>query len=331
MSWNYRRRASNESPNDWHWKYDPAGSAELGGAMTARRVVGAIGRLLIGFGVVVLLFVVYLLWGTGLFEASHQNALRQQFNHELARTPGTSTSSTSPGATTTTTPLSGVQQAGVVPPEGQPVGILDIPKIGVDKVVVEGTGTADLHLGPGHYPGTPLPGQPGNAAIAGHRTTYGAPFYNLNELQPGDPIYVTTTQGRFLYKVTEQLVVSPSDVSVVAATQTNELTLTTCNPRFSAAQRLVIHASLMTPAAPAPKGPAAHPKKVLADGLAGEQGSWVSTVAWGLGCLALAAGLWLVARRWRHRLVVYGVGVVPMLVLLFFFYQNVSPLLPASF
>ena len=76
-----------------------------------------------------------------------------------------------------------------------------IPKIGVDKAVIQGVGVPDLKKGPGHYPSTPLPGQPGNAAIAGHRTTYGAPFYRLDELAPGDKILVATKQGHFEYKV----------------------------------------------------------------------------------------------------------------------------------
>ena len=78
-----------------------------------------------------------------------------------------------------------------------------IPAIGVDKIVVEGVSLADLKKGPGHYPETPLPGQEGNAAIAGHRTTYGAPFNRLDELEPGDEITVTTVQGEFTYEVTE--------------------------------------------------------------------------------------------------------------------------------
>ena len=82
------------------------------------------------------------------------------------------------------------------PADGQPVGLLQIPRIGVDKVIIEGTSTTDLRQGPGHYLGTPLPGQAGNAAIAGHRTTYGAPFYNLNELQPVTPIIGHHHAGR---------------------------------------------------------------------------------------------------------------------------------------
>ncbi len=321
-----------------------------------RRLLIGLGSVLIGFGVLVLLFVAYLLWGTGISEASHQHALRQQFQHELAGVNGhgsssasSSTSSSIPSSrsscsttsapsssTTTTLPTSGTQTPvpSTVPAEGQPIGILQIPKIAADNVVVEGTATADLHLGPGHYPGTPLPGQPGNAAIAGHRTTYGAPFYNLDELAPGDPIFVTTTQGRFCYNVTRVLVVSPSDLAVVAPSPTPELTLTTCNPRFSASQRLVVQASLSvdTPPSTIPEQPSrSRPRRSSSSGLAGEQGGWTGALSWGLACLAVGIGAWALARTRRHPGVIYALGAIPLLVVLFLFFENLSPLLPASF
>ena len=116
--------------------------------------------------------------------------------------------------------------------------------IGVNQVVVEGTNTPDLRKGPGHYTGTPLPGQGGNAAIAGHRTTYGHPFYNLDSVKVGDPIVLTTLQGIFVYDTTKSFVVSPSDTTVIDNVFANHLTLTTCNPRFSASTRLIVQAKL---------------------------------------------------------------------------------------
>ena len=305
--------------------------------------MGAAGKALVIFGVVVLLFVAYLLWGTGIYASQHQHALRQQFEHELGalKDKGNSSSSTSaPASPTTTLPPSTVKQPvpGDVPAEGQPIGIIQIPKIGLDMVVVEGTGTADLRLGPGHYPGTPLPGQPGNAAIAGHRTTYLHPFYDLNDLSPGDPIYVTTTQGRFRYDVTQQLVVSPSDTAVVAPTVTNELTLTTCTPPFSATQRLVLHALLAPGTTPAavPRSSerssgSSSSSTSSSSGLAGEEAGWFATLGWGAASLAAGIGVWLLARRRRNPLAAYALGAVPLLVILFLFFENLSPLLPASF
>lgn len=333
MSWRYNR---NQAPS-------PRSRARL----SVRKAVNAIGMTLVAFGVILLLFVAYLLWGTGLYTSQHQNALHAQFCREnrsakacngsgSSRSKGTTGShatTTVPSTTTTTLPISGVKQPvpGDVPPEGQPVGIIQIPKIGLDMVVVEGTSTADLRLGPGHYPGTPLPGQPGNAAIAGHRTTYLHPFYNLNEMAPGDPIYITTAQGLFKYATTQLMVVDPSDVEVVAPTPTPELTLTTCNPRFSASQRLVLQASLVSPPAPAPPHASREKPPSISSGLAGEQGSWTGTVGWGAACVAVAAGVLMFGRRRRRRWVTYLVGLVPFLVLLFFFFENLSPLLPASY
>ena len=122
---------------------------------------------------------------------------------------------------------------------------LNIPDIGVDKIVIEGVALGDLKRGPGHYPETPLPGQPGNAAIAGHRTTYGAPFNRINELDRGDEILVTTVQGAFRYEVSDQLIVSPSEVGVLDDFGDNRLTLTACHPKYSARQRIIVVAALV--------------------------------------------------------------------------------------
>src|SRR5206468_12704168 len=100
----------------------------------------------------------------------------------------------------------------------------------VEKTVVQGVGVEDLKKGPGHYSDTPMPGQQGNASIAGHRTNYGAPFYNLDQLKPSDPILVTTVQGSFRYDVLETKIVRPSKVDVLENTPDNRLTLTTCHP-----------------------------------------------------------------------------------------------------
>ena len=129
---------------------------------------------------------------------------------------------------------------------------IKIPAIDVDVVVVEGTTASALRAGAGHYPTTPLPCEPGNVGIAGHRTTYGKPFTNLDRLQPGDDIILETPIGTCTYKVgPAPYVVSPKDTSVVAPTPEPSLTLTTCHPKGSARQRLVIRATLQGPAAQA--------------------------------------------------------------------------------
>ena len=90
---------------------------------------------------------------------------------------------------------------------------LEIPRIGLDEIVVSGVGVDDLQEGPGPLPRRPLPGEHGNAAIAGHRTTYGAPFLDIDKLKPGDEVVATTYAGRYVYKVTGTKIVSPSEIS----------------------------------------------------------------------------------------------------------------------
>jgi sortase A len=116
-----------------------------------------------------------------------------------------------------------------------------IPAIDVDVVVVEGITPSALRAGAGHYPQTPLPCEPGNMAIAGHRTTYGKPFGNIDRLKPGDTIEVTTPIGGCVYQVSKPpFVVPPTDITVLDATPDRSITLTTCHPRGSAAERLIV-------------------------------------------------------------------------------------------
>src|SRR5207249_8896058 len=133
---------------------------------------------LTGAGVLILLFVAYQLWGTGLYTSRQQDSLRSQFKQQAHV-----------DQPTTSTTLAPAKQPPPAPSVGA-VANIRIPKIGVDKIVVQGVGEADLRKGPGHYPETPMPGEQGNAAIAGHRTTYGAPFNRLDELAPGDEVLV---------------------------------------------------------------------------------------------------------------------------------------------
>ena len=127
---------------------------------------------------------------------------------------------------------------------GSWIGVLTIPTLGLTQAIIEGTGEGQLSQGPGHYSSTPLPGSAGNSALAGHRTTWGEPFRHLDQLKRDDPIIVTTGSGRFLYRVIRNIVVNPDDGLVIAPTRSNLLTLTTCNPPYSAASRLVIQATL---------------------------------------------------------------------------------------
>ncbi|HVU61326.1 MAG TPA: class E sortase [Mycobacteriales bacterium] len=206
-----------------------------------RTLVRGVGQLFITGGLVILLFVVYELWWTGFTTKRDQHqlhtTLQQQWQH-------------------------GITLAN--PPLGSGIAILRIPRFGpkYDFVIVQGTSTADLEKGPGHYVDTAMPGQLGNFTVAGHRTTYLHPFYNINELRAGDPIVIETRTRWLTYTVENipgttakyQEIVSPDDIAVsypvpdqpdAQATPTEKvLTFTSCNPRYSAAQRIVIHALL---------------------------------------------------------------------------------------
>src|SRR3954454_8486270 len=223
-----------------------------------RQVLGAVGRALVTVGLLLLLFVAYQLWGTGLYTAQAQNDLNDQFE-QAQRTASTTTSTTSPTAATAPSSDDPVVSTTLAPfpapPEGDAVGLIGIAKLGVSDAIVEGVDVGDLRKGPGHYPTTQMPGHEGNSAIAGHRTTYEAPFGDLDQLANGDDIRLTTVQGDFRYKVTEIRVVDPSEVSVLDPSpdparpghELATLTLTTCNPKYSAAERLIVRAQLELP------------------------------------------------------------------------------------
>jgi sortase A len=130
------------------------------------------------------------------------------------------------------------------PLRGDALGKLLIPSIGVSEYVVEGTDADNLRKGPGHYPDTPLPGQHGTSAIAGHRTTYGAPFRNLDKLKRNDRIVVELPYGTFVYRVDRTQIVDDSALWVTKRVGHDQLVLTACHPLYSAAQRIVAFARL---------------------------------------------------------------------------------------
>jgi sortase A len=275
-----------------------------------RRVIGWLGQSMITLGILILLFVAYQLWGTNLAESRSQDSLQKQFKI----IPGD------------------VDPSKALPPspDGEAIAVIKLPKINVEKIVVEGVGVPDLKKGPGHYPGTPLPGQPGNAAIAGHRTTYGAPFNQLDKMAVGDPVIISTKQGTFQYDVTELKVIKPSQVEVLDNTQDNRLTLTTCNPRYSATQRLVLTAALKGPAA----APQPAPSKRIAiqhdEGLSGDPTARTPALLWGSAAGLVWLAAYLVGRRWR-KWPTYFIGAPFFFVLLFIFFENFARLLPANY
>jgi sortase A len=129
-----------------------------------------------------------------------------------------------------------------MPLKGDAIAHIEIPDIGVSEYVVEGTDLASLRKGPGHYPETPLPGDPGTAAIAGHRTTYGAPFRRIDKLRQGEPITLDMPDGRFVYRVERTKIVDDQDLSVLDRVAYRRLVLSACHPLYSAAQRVIVFA-----------------------------------------------------------------------------------------
>jgi len=251
-----------------------------------RTVVRGIGQTLITVGLVALLFVVYELYVTDLLAAREQDRLSQEIEEQWADAPTVEAPTPAP-------PEGAPAPAPTPAPEsidvglGEPFAVLHIPRLGGDysRVVVEGTAQVQLAQGPGHYLDTAMPGQDGNFAVAGHRVGRGSPFLDLDRLQPGDAIVVETGANWYVYRVLGapasgdfgtdpsgipgREIVRPADVAVVSPIPGGPaggpaggayLTLTTCHPKYSAAQRLVIHARLdgapMSKAS-APDGPPA--------------------------------------------------------------------------
>jgi sortase A len=321
-------------------------------------IVTHLARIFLTLGALLLSFVAYQLWGTGLFEHQAQNHLRSQLEARLGHPAATPTRATT-GAPPASAQAGGTDNSVIqsptalaasahAPPAGSPLAYLSIPRLGMsNSVIVEGVGEQQLQEGPGHYPGTALPGQPNNIAIAGHRTTYGAPFYNLDQLQPGDPITIQVPQGIFRYAVMKSMIVNPNDVAVLDPEPLPVLTLTTCNPRYSAANRLVVVALLQgAQAAPgvandppatvtAATTPATTPKKheTLRLTPAETTGSIGGAITWGLVALMAYLMVLLLWRR-RQRPLRWGaliLGIPGVMLALFVFFEHVSLVLPSSF
>ncbi len=233
--------------------------------------VGGTGRVLMTLGILMFGFVAYQLWGTGIEYRQNQNSLEREFERTQASLLQTTTPSTTapgtivPGSTSTSVPTSSTVRGTTTTSTAAPVttqlrslwpqvalgdviAIIDIPKIDKTVYAVAGIRTNDLKQGLGHYPETPLPGQFGNVAFAGHRTTYGAPLFDVDSLVAGDEIIITTlTSQLYVYRmVGEAQIVSPSEYSVIRDADPTKatLTLTSCHPRYSAKQRIVIKAEL---------------------------------------------------------------------------------------
>jgi sortase A len=200
-----------------------------------RGFIRSLGEIFITFGLVVLLFVAYGLWGTGRYTQAEQTALAENLDEKWSK----------PAPRRVTTEKVKL---------GDGMALIRIPRFGKKYrfVIVEGVTQADLRRGPGHYPDTALPGQTGNFVVSGHRTTYSAPFNKLDLLRPGDEVLIDTRTTQYVYKVTKSQVVAPTRVEVIAPVPFHPgrkpkeklITLTTCHPKYSAAQRLIVFGEL---------------------------------------------------------------------------------------
>ena len=244
----------------------PQESESASAPALVQRVVRTVGEILVTCGLVVLLFVIYELFITDVIADRRQGELAAQLQEDWD-----SGSDVVP-----------VHESKV----GDAFGVLHIPRLGLDyeRVVLEGTQEKQLSQGPGHYTGTAMPGEQGNVSFAGHRVGKGSPFLDLDLLLPGDPIVVETADTWFVYRMLGDVatgdvdgdpsgipgrqIVAPEDIEVISPTPNAAagaaptgayLTLTTCHPRYSARQRMIIHARLDAAVSKAelPNGPAA--------------------------------------------------------------------------
>lgn len=217
------------------------------------RLVRFVGWTSIWLGLFLLGFVAHQLFVTTFFAQQNNAALADEAEEYFVTAEITEVPYVAPGAPDLVDPPDVALPEPTLlieapPPEHDAFAIIRVPSI--DRLedgwaVVEGVGRTDLKNGVGHMPSTPLPGQPGNSVISGHRTTYGAPFHEFDQLEPGDLIEVETGLGVHIYEVRETIIVRPTEIWVTEQREGAWLTLTTCHPKFSSRQRLVIFAELV--------------------------------------------------------------------------------------
>lgn len=287
--------------------------AEIAPNPTNRRrfdaVLGGVGQALIATGVLMLLFVAYQLWGTGLSEQRAQSDLKRTFSTQLP----------------------------AVPTYGDPVTRISSESIGLNKIVVAGVDYKALQKGPGLFDGSPLPGQVGNVAIAGHRTSYGAPFGRLNELGVGDTIVLTRGTSTYTYQVyKEPFIVDPSQTDVVKTLDSTvaELTLVTCHPKWTSKNRLIVKAKLESSVTPQPA--TVYSPSVVTVATVLDSG-WLHDTSALPGAIVLAIVLVLLAvlsKRFvahgQRAVVVYPVTAVVFLPVLFVFFGYLTRLMPVN-
>ena len=309
-----------------------------------RRAIAAVGRALVTVGLLILLFVAFQLWGTGIVTARAQDDMRAEFERERRDRADLDDLDDDhldehcdddhcDGAT----PTLPVPQA-PAPAEGDWIGTIEIPEIGVDKIFVEGTSRGRSEAaGPAITRGhrcpvrSATPRSPATARRTASPSSISTSSRRATRSSPHRPSGATRTRSANV------LIVNPEDTYVVDNTADAQLTLTTCHPKFSARQRLVVQAALVPDessalfeGAPLHEGEEDRVEPTLAEGLDGESKPLGPAYGWGTIVAVVGLAWWWVFRRWRHPLT-WLAGVLPFLVVLFGFYYFLERALPAGY
>ena len=272
------------------------------------RLIDFLGRTMIVAGLLLLSFVAYQLWGTGIVEGRSQTAIAKQF----------------------------VKPQPIQPQLGGLVGRITIPSIGVSKYVVAGVRLKDLERGPGLFPGSPLPGQKGNVAIAGHRTTFGAPFSRIDELRGNERIVLESKDGTFTYIVNgEPKIVLATDTAVAKTTNPDSATVTlvSCYPKWTSTKRIVVVATLDSTVLPLPATPLVNSEPIDQQSIAGwfhDPTAWPTVLFFGLALIVIRIVAGLMTRRGRRKIFVYPIAFGIFMPTLFLFFGGLARLLPAN-
>lgn len=333
------------------------------------RVLGVLGRTMITVGVILLLFVGYQLWGTGLHTRAAQASIEDQVVADVTDAASEEGGDAPPEAPSGS-PVSFGDGKGIgetlgltpeeiaafpAPENGDPVGYISIPAIDSNWWYVQGDDLAWLRDGPGHFPTTSWPGQTGNAALAGHRTTYGAPFHRIDELEPGDEILIETLQGEFRYEIvpiselddmpiadtsdpgSAHFIVNPDDTWILDDYGDDRLTLMACHPKYSAAQRIIVVARLTGEVAETTPpsetdGPDELPSEQADPLLSSDPDAREPTLLWALAAASVWLLAWQIGRVWhRAKWPAYLIGAPAFLLVLFQCFTYVERLLPAGY
>jgi LPXTG-site transpeptidase (sortase) family protein len=286
---------------------EPASPVHRRRAISNADILGVLGRGLTIFGVVIVAYVGYLYFASGLEHDRAQRSRLAAFNAALAAQRA---------------PIGGLIA------EGTPVAQLDIARVGVHETVVEGTTGRLLQGGPGHLRSSPLPGQAGNVVFAGRRVAFGGPFHDVADLRPGDEIVATTGQNKAKYQVTAVRRVDRNDADPVSPTSDNRLTLVTSAPPLFPTDRLVVIAQLASDpvVTPAARANLLRPDEL---GLQGDSTNALALLVW-LQLLLVASCATVVLYRRFARWPTYLLAAPVIVLLLLLVFDSFTPLLPST-